>query len=115
MGLLYELLAGNGSIYVHIGMNMNSYARVVMDEVFGKEQHINEIIWKRRTGYMGTYNKFGVITDSLLLYSKGLDYVFNEQVAPNNPEYLNRFNQQDENGRWYTTDNLTRSIGSRQI
>lgn len=113
MGLLYELLAGNGSIYVHIGMNMNSYVRVVMDEVFGKEQHINEIIWKRRTGYMGTYNKFGVITDSLLLYSKGLDYVFNEQVAPNNPEYLNRFNQQDENGRWYTTDNLTRSIGSR--
>jgi adenine-specific DNA-methyltransferase len=62
---------------------------------------------------MGTYNKFGVVTDSIFIYARDDDYTFHEQAAPNSEDYIKRFNQRDEKGRLYTTDNLTRSIGSR--
>jgi adenine-specific DNA-methyltransferase len=111
--LMRDLLAEDASIYVHCDWRVNSFIRLALDEVFGKSQFINEIVWKRRTGFMGTYNKYGAITDSILLYAKGDNYTFNEQFAENSEEYRNRFNQVDERGRRYTTDNLTRSIDSR--
>lgn len=111
--LMRDLLHSDGSIYVHCDWRVSSFIRQVLDEVFGTASFINEIVWKRRTGFMGTYNKFGVVTDSLFVFSKGENYIFNEQTSPNSPEYLRRFNQRDKNGRHYTTDNLTRSIGSR--
>jgi adenine-specific DNA-methyltransferase len=54
------------SIYVHCDWRVNSFIRLAMDEVFGRNNFVNELIWKRRTGYMGTYNRYGAITDNLL-------------------------------------------------
>ena len=47
--ILRELLAENGSFYLHIDYNMAHYAKVILDEVFGIENFQNEIIWKRTT------------------------------------------------------------------
>src|SRR5712692_5617004 len=66
--LMRDLLADDGSIYVHCDWRVNSHLRLAMDEIFGPDSFMNEIVWKRRTGFMGTYNKFGVVTDSVFIY-----------------------------------------------
>ncbi|MBN2702754.1 MAG: hypothetical protein JXR23_00945 [Pontiellaceae bacterium] len=105
--LMRDLLHPEGSIYVHMGPNVNHLVRAVLDEVFGSSLFVNEIVWKRRSGYMGTYNKFGNITDSVFIYSKTDKYTFFEQTGPSDPKYIERFNKKDASGRLYTTDNLT--------
>ena len=105
--LMRDLMRGDGSIYVHCDWRVNSFIRLAMDEVFGRNNFVNELIWKRRTGYMGTYNRYGAITDTLLWYAKGENYTFNLQTVANNAEYLERFKFKDEKGRMYRLDNLT--------
>ena len=105
--LMKELLTEKGSIYVHCDWRMNSFLRIVLNDAFGGNRLINELIWKRRTGYMGTYNRYGAITDSILWYSKGEKYTFNLQTIANDPGYLERFKYRDEKGRLYRLDNLT--------
>ncbi len=48
--LMRELLAENGSIYVHLDWHVGHYVKVMMDEIFGAENFLNEIIWSYRTG-----------------------------------------------------------------
>jgi adenine specific DNA methylase Mod len=43
--LMHELLADDGSIYIHCDWRLNSYMRIILDEVFGKNNFVNEIIW----------------------------------------------------------------------
>src|SRR5438094_496841 len=56
--LLHELLAENGSIYVHLDYHVSHYAKAILDEVFGVENCQNEIVWKRTSahGDSHTYN-----------------------------------------------------------
>src|SRR3989338_1411874 len=49
LSLMRDLLAEDGSIYVHCDWRLNSYIRIVLDELFSKPQFKNEIIWKRST------------------------------------------------------------------
>ncbi|MFO0681015.1 MAG: site-specific DNA-methyltransferase [Sandaracinus sp.] len=105
--LLKELLAPTGSIYVHLDWHAVHYVKVLMDEVFGYESFRNEVIWKRRTGYMGTYNRLGSVTDTLLLYASSASSWFQEVTGPHDPDYIARFKYRDERGRLYRLDNLT--------
>ncbi len=73
--LLRELLADTGSIYVHLDWHVGHYVKVLMDEIFGKENFRNEIIWRRSYSH-NDGNKFGAIHDTLLLYAKGGKYTF---------------------------------------
>jgi len=67
--LLKELLAETGSIYVHLDYRMVHYLKVLMDEIFGEDNLINEIVWHyRRWSAPGT--QFQSMHDTLLLYSK---------------------------------------------
>lgn len=105
--LMRDLMHSEGSIYVHCDWRVNAFIRLALDEVFGKNNFVNELVWKRRTGYMGTYNRYGAITDSILWYAKGAGYSFNLQTVANEAEYLERFKFRDEKGRMYRLDNLT--------
>ncbi len=105
--LMRDLMHSEGSIYVHMGQTVNHLVRAVMDEVFGRNFFLNEIIWKRRSGFMGTYNRFGNVTDSIFYYAKTDRYAFNEQTGTDDPDYVSRFTKKDKAGRLYTTDNLT--------
>ena len=105
--LLKGLLAPTGSIYVHLDWHAVHYVKVMMDELFGYENFLNEIIWKRRTGYMGSFNKLGSVTDTLLAYSGGVLPYFKEVTTAHDPEYIRRFKFSDAKGRKYRLDNLT--------
>ncbi|MFH1855946.1 MAG: site-specific DNA-methyltransferase [Candidatus Omnitrophota bacterium] len=67
--LMRELLSEQGSIYVHIDWHVGHYVKILLDEIFGKENFRNEIIWRRAYSH-NDGNKFGCIHDTLLFYGK---------------------------------------------
>lgn len=84
--LLHELLSETGSMVVHIGSNVNHYARVILDEVFGDNNFINQIVWKRSDAHsdigQGAMH-LGRIHDVLLLYAKSsTNQTWNMQYTP---------------------------------
>ncbi|MEW6409982.1 MAG: site-specific DNA-methyltransferase [Nitrospirota bacterium] len=79
--LMRELLADNGSIYVHLDWHVGHYVKLIMDEVFGKENFRNEIVWCY-TGPRKTPKAFSKKHDILLFYSKTSGYKFNQLTIP---------------------------------
>ena len=77
--LMRDLLAEDGSIYVHCDYRLSSPMRIVLDEVFGNRQFRNELIWRRKTGTASSNNSFGVQTDTILYFAKSENFVFNSQ------------------------------------
>lgn len=99
--LLREILADDGSIYVHLDWKKGHYIKVILDEVFGEEKFVNEIIWKRRTNTVkGISNKFSTNTEYIFYYKKGDNPIFNMQYEGYSDNYLKRFKESDENGKY---------------
>ena len=78
LSLLQGLMAENASIYVHCDWRVNSYLRLVMDEIFGRSSFVNEIIWHYKTFQGQTHAYFAKKHDTLLLYRKGSGHIYNE-------------------------------------
>jgi DNA modification methylase len=78
--LMRDLLAEDGSIYVHCDWRVNGFVRMVLDEVFGKEMFVNEIIWHYKRWPAPSKN-FQKMHDSILFYGKSLDdRIFEPQI-----------------------------------
>lgn len=77
--LMRELLSDQGSIYVHIGWHVNHYLKVVLDDIFGKENFRNEIVWYYSNKMSRSGKDFPKAKDSLLFYTKSKDNLFIEQ------------------------------------
>lgn len=102
--LLRELLASDGSIYVHIDWKKGHYLKVIMDEVFGEEHFINDIARIKCNPKNFARPAYGNIKDMILFYSKTDRYVWNEAKEAMTEEDIQRlFPKIDENGRRYTT------------
>ncbi len=67
--LMRELLSQSGSIYVHIDWHVGHYVKLALDEIFGRENLINEIVWWYNSGG-GTKRRFGRKHDTLFYYGK---------------------------------------------
>ncbi len=105
--LLHEVLAGDGSIYVHLDTKKGHYIKAALDEVFGEENFRNEIIWKRSAAHSDS-SAFANIHDTMLLYSKAEDFLFKPQHAAYDEKYAaQRYKHRDPDGRRYMDDNLT--------
>lgn len=88
LALMRELLSEKGSIYVHIDWHVGHYVKVLLDEIFGKENFVNEIVWhySRWSNVSNTYQK---MHDTILLYSKTKNYYFKIQYqAYKNPDWI---------------------------
>ena len=109
--LMKELLSERGSIYVHIDWHVGSYVKVLLDEIFGKGNFRNEIIWKRRGGALNNYRAFGSMTDTIYWYTKSENYTFNPErtkTSEDAKEYIRqRFVYDDGDGRLYSRDPIT--------
>ena len=75
--LMRELLADNGSIYLHCDPTMSHYLKLIMDEVFGGDKFRNEIVWWYKDPSGGTKRNFRRKHDILLFYTKTPNYIFN--------------------------------------
>ena len=112
--LMRELLADTGSIYVHLDWHISHYVKMVLDDVFGKKNFRNEIVWSYFGFKRSTAKKFPQKHDLLFSYAKGENYTWQTQYKPHNPEYLKRF-KPDETGRLCRSDVNPTGGGSRKI
>ena len=71
-----EILANDGSIYVHLDTKRSHYIKIVMDEVFGENMFRNEIIWQRTDPHNDAKKRYGNIHDSILFYTKSQNYLY---------------------------------------
>lgn len=101
--MMNELLSSDGSIYVHLDYHVSHYVKLVLDEIFGKDNFLNEIVWKRRAGILAQSKQYGASTDSILFYKKSDEYYFDPPtMVEGRDEYIaERFKYTDEKGRKY--------------
>ncbi len=100
--LMRDLLAQDGSIYVHCDWRLSGYLRPILDEVFQNFQ--NEIIWKRSTAHSDN-KTFGNLHDSIFFYSKSSSYIFNQIYDPYTEDYIKTyFRHTDDKGRYLDRD-----------
>ena len=98
--LLRELLSEQGSIYLHCDWHKSHHLRFLLDEIFGEENFVNEIVWKY-TGGSDPSKSFAKKHDTILVYSKSDKYIFNSQFEDFAENTIKRFNKTDENGKKY--------------
>jgi len=97
--LMRELLSDRGSIYVHLDWHVGHYVKVALDEIFGKDNFLNEVIWKQIYSHSDA-DRFGIVHDGLLLYCKSDNKIFNRQYKPHSDDYLkSHYGQTDSSGR----------------
>lgn len=116
--LMRDLLAEDGSIYVHCDWRVNSYIRLIMDEAFGKQKYVSEIVWKSGVikGARGKSKKFGKLVDYIYLYSKTDGYIFNNVFKPYDLDSKNnKFVHRDTDGRIYSRDNPLGDYSAEKI
>jgi len=78
LALMRELLSDSGSIYVHIDWHVGHYVKILLDDIFGKTNFRNEIIWYYPDYLQGNVTKgFPRKNDFILFYSKTDDFKFN--------------------------------------
>jgi site-specific DNA-methyltransferase (adenine-specific) len=109
---LHRVLKPTGSFYYHCDWHASHYVKIMLDQIFGENQFINEIIWKRTTSHGDSKQgskHFGRIHDTLFLYTRDpKKYIWNQQYVAHNPEYIeSHYANIDENGRRYMWDNIT--------
>jgi len=80
--LMHELLANDGSIYVHLDDRMIFQVKLIMDEVFGAENYRNMIARKKCNSKNFTKKQYSNISDYILFYTKSANYVWNQQFDP---------------------------------
>ncbi len=95
--LMRDLLAEDGSIYVHCDWRVNGYMRLVLNEVFGRTFFVNEIIWQKIRSSKGQANGFGNVHDTIYFFTKTANYLHNKQYTSHDPKRLeSHYNLIDE-------------------
>ena len=92
LSLMFRLLAPNGTLYLHLDWHADSYARLLLDEIFGADHFLNEIIWAYH-GPSPIRRAFNRKHDTILSYFKGNAYTFNVDAVrqPYNQNTVNTF------------------------
>jgi len=101
--IMFELLSDTGCIYVHCDNTMGHYIKILMDDVFGKERFLNNVVWSYQTRHSSDrfWNRKH---DDLLLYRKGDKWTFNwndeDVIQPLSPVTIAKYKHEDEKGKY---------------
>ena len=111
--LLRELLASNGSIWVSIDDREAHYLKVMMDEVFGRENFIATIIWRKNYSPKSTAKHFSEDHDYVIVYGRNADsWVPNPMPRTEKQDKAYRNPDQDKRGKWKASDLSARNYYS---
>ncbi|GAA7812705.1 hypothetical protein HpBT0258_07910 [Helicobacter pylori] len=106
--LAYDFLSSQGSFYLHLDNNANYLGRMLLNDIFGKENFRNEIIWYYSNKMANSSNSFAKNTETILNYSKNEEYIFYRQKEPRSEPVLlskregrdgKNMRARDENGK----------------
>lgn len=113
--IMRDLLSQDGSIYVHCDWRVNHHLRQVLDEVFGRDNFLNEVIWGYFSFKRKTAKKFPQKHDDIISYRKSKNqFIWHTQFKPHSEEYLKRW-KTDKDGRRYRDDVNPTAGGARVI
>jgi len=111
---LARVLKKTGSFYYHCDWHASHYVKVMLDQIFGENNFLNEIIWKRSAAHSDTKQgrkAYGNISDSIFVYSGGndKDRVWNTEFVPYDQSYVEAFYKyvEEGTGRRYRLGDLT--------
>jgi DNA modification methylase len=92
LALMHRLLSPTGTLYLHLDWHANAYARLLLDEIFGPEHLLNEIIWAYH-GPSPIRSAFNRKHDTLLVYTKSQEHTFNVDAIrqPYDPNTVKTF------------------------
>lgn len=98
LALMRELLSDKGSIYVHIDWHVGHYVKILLDDVFGKENFRNDIIWWKTRVSKYQSGSFGKVYDDVLFYAKSSEFYFNPPLLPYREGYIENYYRFTEEG-----------------
>ncbi len=105
-----EILADDGSIYVHLDNKKQHHIKLVLDEIFGENNFRNEIIWSYKSGG-ASKTSFAKKHDNILYYTKTNNYIFNQQKEKSynrglKPYRFKNVREYEDKIGWYTLVNM---------
>ncbi len=106
--LMRDLLTEHGSIWVHVGPQVSHQIKIIMDEVFGQENFLSEIVWKRTSAH-GDTKSFGHVTEQIFGFSKAPKRsIFHVVRVPFSEDYIaSEYRYVDSDGRRFRRGDLT--------
>lgn len=108
--LMKELLSDKGTVYVHIDWHIDSYVKIMLDDIFGKDNFRDQIIWYYPGGIKAVPHYFPRKHDCIYCYSKTNNYVFNNQRKGIEDNSLySRWIKYSEDGETITYKNFPRT------
>lgn len=100
LALMRELLSEQGSIYVHLDWHVGHYVKILLDEIFGKENFKNDIAWRRGNGNTDSASaQYSRNNDIIYFYSKNKNAVFKRQFKPYSEQTLKMYKYDDGDGK----------------
>lgn len=98
--LMKQLLNANGSIYVHCDWRVNAPIRLLLDDVFGPKNFLNEVIWRKLHSPKNQASRYGFQWDSIFVYAKDINKVkFNPVFREHSEDYKASFTKDDFDGK----------------
>ncbi|MDA8347939.1 MAG: DNA methyltransferase [Pseudomonadota bacterium] len=115
--LARDLMAPDALLFLHIGWNVSHHVRLVLDEIFGRGNFINQVVWRRQTAHSDSgqgSEHMGRIHDVILLYSKSDAFTWNMQFQPYSSDYIEAFykHADPDTGRRYRLSDATAPGGA---
>ena len=112
---IHRVLKPTGNLFLHCDATAGAYLYELLDVIFGADNHVNQIVWKR-TSSRNDAKRFGTITDYILFYAKAEQQrVWNTLYVPHDAEYVaNFYRHEDEQGKYRLHEIIrTASMGPR--
>lgn len=101
IGAMKPLLRSDGSLWVHLDWHVSHYVKILLDELFGYDNFMNEIIWRRTNSPKAQSKTFGTQHDVILLYAKNPEsFTLNRVYRKHDTKSLKPYSYEDEIGRF---------------
>ena len=112
---LHRVLKPTGSFYYHCDWHASHYIKVMLDEIFGANFFVNEIVWKRYSSHGNVYSRFGTVTESVFFYRSGTQFTWNQMYGEYDPGYIEQFFRfvDPETGRRFRAQNTVNPATDR--
>ena len=110
--LLWRLLSPDGSLWVNLDDNEAHYAKVLLDEIFGRSNFVANVLWQKVYSERMDANQFSVSHDHILVYRRGDQFQANRLAMEQNDKQFNEFDR--EKGQYYRRRSL-RKEGSNSL
>jgi DNA modification methylase len=106
---LHRVLKDTGTLWLHCDPTASHYLKILLDSVFGPENMLNEIVWKRSYAHAkGGMGRCGRVHDIILVYKKKDGHKWNTVYTDYDDEYIeNKYSKKDEDGRRFQDVTLT--------